>query len=128
MPQPRRPRPLDDSQLETHFVRSGLYRVVHADGVWGGLTNQANISMGMYSEHVEAPDSVTYRLEAGKLSELSRRGKERVLRELEVEVIISASTARSLRDWLDTRLQELEMALAAANETPTPSGSKGDQL
>jgi len=99
------------TELVFHNVKGNFFRVVHADGVVGSLTPQGNIQMGVYSERKPNPTEQTYRVRPdGMLGEEiveKRVTKEHVVRELEVELIMTPAVAQATRDWLDQWLRRL---------------------
>ena len=95
--------------LTTRFIRGNSLRVIHVDGAWGGIAPQGHIHLGLFSEYVEPPTAVTYAAGPNKRpQEVKRAGGGTVLRELEVIAILTPEVARSLRDWLNVRLTEVE--------------------
>ena len=102
--------------MEFHYLKSGGFRVVHADGVWGGPTPRGYITMSFFSERAPIPRRISYKLNPsdgipqaltlGK--ELARDGKEGFVREVEVEVMIDLPMAKSLIRWLADKVRVLE--------------------
>jgi hypothetical protein len=115
--------PDQSPEVEIIFEKSPQYRVIHADGAWGGLTAQMGLHLGFYSEFRQPPESITYSLDKNQPIEKSRTGREAVVRHVEVEVAFSLQTAQSLRDWLDTKLREAERALNDSGMTVPPGAS-----
>jgi hypothetical protein len=113
----------ESPEVEIIFEKSPQYRVIHADGAWGGLTAQLGLHLGFYSEFRQPPESITYSLEKDQPIEKVRTGREAVVRHVEVEVAFSLQTAQSLRDWLDTKLKEAERALNDSGTTVPPGAS-----
>lgn len=107
--------------VEFHYIKSNYFRVVHADGVYGGATPKAMIAMNFFSERLPIAQRVVYGVsEDGVLGnevESERVGKTGVVREVEVEVLIDVPNAEALISWLQTRIKELSSAKA-------PGGSK----
>jgi hypothetical protein len=99
-------------QVAFHYLKSNLFRVVHADGFVGGITPRGLIHFVTYSERAAIPQIVINEVDAqtggvvGK--EIQQIGREGIVREMEVDTMIDLATARSLRDWLTTRVDELE--------------------
>ena len=96
-----------------HYIKSNNFRVVHADGVWGGPTPRGYMSMNFYSERTPIPRRVTLSLtpegDLGKLGdEVDRDSREGFVREVEVEVILDLELARSLAQWLDDKIKALQ--------------------
>ena len=100
-------------KVEAAFVRSNFYRVVHADGAFGGAAPSRNIRMTVYSEAQRIPNLITYDFFApGALTETSRTPAANptdIVREMEVDIVMTLPVARSIRDWLDGKVKELEM-------------------
>ncbi len=96
-------------RVETRFVRDAVS--LHADGVWGGLTPQRQIVMGFFTEQFAIPEKVTYELPEvvpGNLREVARQGGGYVLRDIQAQVYISVTTAKSLIGWLQDRITQAE--------------------
>ncbi|HEX4334405.1 MAG TPA: hypothetical protein VH062_00750 [Polyangiaceae bacterium] len=95
--------------VEFHYGKSGQFRTVHADGIFGGATPTGNIHMTVYSERFAIPKKVVLENEGNKIGkELSREGLDGVWRELEVGIVMSPELAVSLRDWLTEHLKKFE--------------------
>jgi hypothetical protein len=90
-----------------HHKRSGLFRVVHADGVWGGLNQSGVIQLTFYAEHPAIPEVITYPLSKdGTLTnEPKAVGDEGIQREMEVLVALNIHAATQLRGNLDELLK-----------------------
>jgi hypothetical protein len=99
------------TSIEIQFTKSALHRTIHSDGAWGGITPTGNIRVGFYTEAQVLPNSVTYSVGAKRLEETSRTpnteaSRGMLLREIEVEIIMSLAAAQALRNWLDDKLKE----------------------
>jgi hypothetical protein len=109
---------VDDEEKETdlpkqiafHYVKSSQFRVVHGDGIIGGITPQGLLHFAVYSERPAIPQVVVHDVDAeGRIGKESQKvGREGVVRELEVDVIIGISMAKAIRDWLTDKLGEAE--------------------
>ena len=102
----------DDPKVRFNWVRSSHFRVIHADGAYGGITPYGNVFFSLYSDHPALPVSTVHSLtDEGALGpELSGEKKlqDGVERELEVSVVMTLDTARALQRWLDERVKVLE--------------------
>jgi len=100
------------SSISFHWRKSNYFRVIHADGAFGGLTPDGNVFFTLYSDHPPIPDETIQSVMAdGTLGQevLEKRViTQGVERELEVSVVMPLSTAKALRDWLDERIRILE--------------------
>lgn len=103
------------SKVEFHYIKSNHFRVIHADGVYGGATPRGFIHMDFFSERSPIPRKVTQKVTtSGQLGEeiaAESERKEGIVREVEVGVMISLEQARSLTKWLEEKIQLLETAL-----------------
>ena len=114
-------RELAVPQITFHLIKSNFFRVVHADGAWGGVTPRGFIEVNFYSERQPIPRSLTHsvNLESGTLGAEIREArvtKEGPVREVEVGVIMDLQCARSVRKWLDDKIAVVEQ-MAAENKT-----------
>jgi hypothetical protein len=110
-------------EVTTKYSKSALCRVIHADGVWGGLTPAGNIQMDLYSEKHTFPDSTTYDVVGQPGATIGALKEKQVVggghnREVEAEIILSPAVARSTRDWLEDKLVRLEAAQKPQASTP----------
>ena len=98
-------------RVKFHYLKGSLFRVIHADGAMGGITPRGNIHMAFYSERAAIPREHVHRLDAsGRLGErideetVSREG---IVREMDVDVIMSIADATGLRDWLTQQIESV---------------------
>lgn len=97
-------------RVRFHYLKSQLWRVVHVDGAIGGITPRGMIHAAIYNERPAIPQVTEQEvspegvLGAQTLSE----GKEGVVRELDVDLVMSKQAAIELRDWLAKRVSELD--------------------
>ena len=96
-------------QVDFHYVKSPLFRVIHVDGLIGSSTPSGNIHFSLYSERPAIPTKVSNFLETdGRLGkEVTREGRNGFIRELDVDVNLSVQTATVLRDWLSQKIDEV---------------------
>lgn len=97
--------------VEIHYMKSSLFRVIHADGAMGALTPRGLLHMTLYSERAAIPKRGFRALsEDGQTlePEVNTETIGGVVRELEVDVMIDETLARELRDWFDRRLDEFD--------------------
>lgn len=126
---PKTPKP--PKEIAYDFIKSNSFRVIHGDGAFGGLTPAGNIHMGIFSERMPFPQKIVHSLEAlpdgkQKLGPeiLGRReGRQAVIRELEVGVVLNVAQAIVLRKWLDDRIKQYQQLIGPlpATEDEIPS-------
>jgi hypothetical protein len=106
------------------YIKSYQFRVVHADGVWGGVTNQGNVQIAFFSERQAIPRRIVHRVEEdstlGPEIEEERVTRGGFVREVEVDVVMNLGTAVALRDWLSEKLRFAHEVLSI----PAPEETK----
>ena len=111
--QRRQPTQPGKAQFVAHLTRARDCRVVHADGVWGGVTPAGSVQLAFFVETKEFPETVNYEIQDSKaLTEISRRGRQDVQREIQVDIIMSLDRAKAVQKWLADKLSEIEGAMA----------------
>ncbi len=96
-------------QVKSEFIKANYFRVIHADGAWGGLTPSLHIQMALYSERTAIPHHMTQEVgDESKLITVKTEAKDEIIREVEVDVIMTVPVARALRDWLDEKIGQAE--------------------
>lgn len=102
----------DDAKIRFNWTRSNHFRVIHADGAYGGLTPYGNVFFTLYSDHPVFPETTVHSVsEEGVLGpEISgeKKLKDGVERELEVSVVMALPAAKALHAWLAERIGVLE--------------------
>ena len=97
------------SGVEIHYMKSNLFRVIHADGALGALTPRGLLHMTLYSERAAIPKRGLRAISEdgqGLEPEVFTETIGGVVRELEVDVLIDERLVRELRDWLTRQLDE----------------------
>jgi hypothetical protein len=103
------------TRIEIHFIKGNLFRVVHVDGVWGGVTPQLDLQMAFFSERTPIPRTIIQELGSDSaFHEVGREGKAGIVREVEVEAVMSLDVARSVAQWLQEKITQLEKVKAQA--------------
>jgi len=93
-----------------HYVKSGYFRVVLADGAIGNVTPQGKILFSLYNERAALPRLIVQEInEEGVLGQVvSSESKTGIVREMEVAVVMDRNNAAGLRDWLTIWIGELD--------------------
>jgi hypothetical protein len=107
------------SSVVFNYVKSKYFRVVYATGAFGGITPQGMIHACLYNERTAIPRRVRHTMDSeGRLSETFEviETREGLVREMEIDLILDLATAKSLRNWLDKKIDQLT---AAQNSTTT---------
>jgi hypothetical protein len=95
--------------IRFHYLKNPQFRVVHVDGAIGGITPRGLIHCAVYSERPAIPQSTVQDVTPeGRLGdETGREGREGIVREIDVDLMLTKQAATELRDWLDKRVNEL---------------------
>jgi hypothetical protein len=112
------------SKITFHYIKSHLFRVIHAEGAIGGLTPSREIFFSLFNERGALPQSIEYSISPdGKLGEESRReGKTGIVRETEIGILITAENAKKLSDFL---LEQIKLIQESQPETAKENLSGG---
>ncbi|MGA9408421.1 MAG: hypothetical protein WBW71_14900 [Bacteroidota bacterium] len=95
--------------VKFHHKKSGFFRVVAADGAWGGVNQAGVVHLTFFSEHPSIPTSVTYPLKDGIMSSPpTAEGNEGIDREMEIDVALSIPAAMQVRATLDNFIKLAE--------------------
>jgi hypothetical protein len=119
----KRPEPeAEPNRVRFDYIKSASFRVIHVDGVVGGLTPRLDVHMDFWSERFPIPQQVVHRVNAdGNLGDEikpERKTREAIVREVEAGVVMDLDTARAFRDWLNDRIAEIEQVLAERKPKP----------
>jgi len=104
--------------VKFHLIKGNYFRVIHADGAIGGITPSREIFLSLYSERGAIPQLVELAINAdGSLGEeIKRTGKEGIVREIEVGVMLNSHTAKVIAEWLAKQAQIVD----ASEPEPAP--------
>ena len=97
-------------RVEFHYIKSNGFRVVHADGAWGGPTPRGYIAVTFYSERAPLPKLLVHELNSsGQLGEeVSRQSKKGYVREAEVQVMMDLGMAEGFVEWLQDKISTVQ--------------------
>jgi len=99
------------------YIKSNLWRVIYAEGVWGCVTGSRNIHMAFWNSRDAIPRQITYEFDdEGEVEEVARDVRADQIRELDVGVLMSVEAAKSFREWLDEMIKEAEQQEVAEEE------------
>jgi hypothetical protein len=104
--------------IQFHYIKANLFRVIHVDGAIGGLTPTGDIFVSLYSQRGPIPQITVQ--EVGETGELGgelmeqRKGREGLVREVEVGLAIRPQIAEQLVKWLQ---EKIDLAREAQQES-----------
>ncbi len=93
-----------DNKIKFDFVKSQAFRVIHADGFFGGVSPNFYIHMAVYNQRNPIPQQVTHKIDpdgslGAEIKEL-RVERQGVVREVEADIIMDMPVAEALVEWL----------------------------
>jgi len=99
-------------KLSFDYIKGTSFRVIHVDGVHGGPTPRGDgVQIAFFSERTPIPQHEEYDLTEkgalGKRTEMKKRDAN-VIREVEVEAILSLETAKKMEAWLHEKIKQIE--------------------
>jgi hypothetical protein len=101
--------PAIPSEIAIHFVKSSAFRVAQANGVWFGTDPQGNLHLTFYSERSPIPKKMVLKLDENGQpigeDESQRDVKTGVLREMEIDIVMSVSAALAFYEMLGQNLK-----------------------
>src|ERR1043165_9730684 len=91
----------EQTVVSFRYVKSQYFRVIDADGAWGGVSPRGNIHISFYNERAALPDSSKFTVSGtGEIVVPERfHASSKIVRELECDVILDLTTAKSLHQW-----------------------------
>lgn len=101
------------------YVKSNYFRVVHCDGVVGGITPTGYLHMAAWNTRQPFPRQVVHELtpEGTMGREVDRTAREaEIIREIEVDLVFAPDMARVIIRWLEARLAELDKIAAGEKD------------
>ena len=118
--------PSDSSQDQEvvvfEYIKSAFFRVVHVDGAIGGFTPNGNISFALFSERPAIPKMQIHRKNPdstlGDVIPEHTVVRPGIIREMDVDVVMSRAAATSLRDWLSDQLARQDQAAKDPKGSP----------
>jgi hypothetical protein len=100
--------------LSFDIIKSNLFRSIHADGVWGGITPQGAFAFTFYNERFPIPQQITHEISpAGHVgNELpdARVTRKGIVREADICIYMNLNLAKSFRKLLDDQIGIMETA------------------
>ena len=98
-------------RIKLNYIKGSLFRVIHSDGVIGGPSpNGRGIHMSLWSERAPIPLQVIHELDdqghMGK--EVERVQRDGIVREVEVDIVITLDTAEAMANWLNNQVASLK--------------------
>jgi hypothetical protein len=96
--------------IDVHYLKTSGYRSYHVDGVIGGPTANGKLYIELFLERGVTPQIIQHKVTPeGALGEkINEIGKKGIIREIESGLIMDIVVAKSLRDWLNEKIEVYE--------------------
>jgi hypothetical protein len=106
----------DAQEVNFKYRKSNLFRVIHVNGVIGGITGRGEIHFGFYNERLEFPDSGKAVASGGGLGPEQIEGGGSFVREIETDAVVDLVTAKQIRAWLDRQIALMESLIKQSQQ------------
>ena len=102
--------PIGVQQLPVHFIKSTCFRVIHANGVWYGGDGQGNLHMTFFNERNPIPKTLVLNVDQNGtvVGETQRESKIGIVREMEVDIVLSFTVALEIYRTLGENLKSIQ--------------------
>lgn len=105
---------IPSGEIPVYYTKSNYYRVIHADGIYGGGTpTLGNIMMTVFSHRVPLPEK-TANDACGKEIVAKRMARYGIEQEFEASLVMSLEMAKVMQQWLGNAIKNTEIALQQA--------------
>lgn len=115
--------PDDEVPQQSHvifdYIKGADFRTLRADGALGGITPRGMVHFVVYSERGPIPQRVRHQImDTGHLSSEFdvMEGRTSIIREMQVDIFMDFSAAKSFSQWLMKTVEDLESRISTENE------------
>lgn len=116
-------------EIKFNYIKSQFFRVIHVDGIYGGVNTNLDIHVAVFNERSPIPKESIYRVkEDGSLGDeiLEKRiSRDGIIREVESDLIMDLSTAQALVKWLQEKIELTKKILEERRKKKVKNGSRG---
>jgi hypothetical protein len=98
----------ENDKIRFHYIKGTYFRVVHVDGVFGGVSPTGDIFASMFSQRPPIPQATVQKVKDGLLGEEimeERVSKDGFVREMEIGLTMRPEVAETLVKWLQEKLE-----------------------
>lgn len=91
------------------FVKAPDYRIIAANGAFGGLTPQGLLKVDLYIDYTATPEFITHSVRSDGLigQEVERKPSDKIIsRELQVGMLLPIHIAEVIANWMLTKVRE----------------------
>jgi len=113
----------DKDKVKFHYIKGNFFRVVHVDGVFGGLSPSGDVFASIFSQRPPIPTLTVQPVkEDGQLGDelISERAtKDGLVREVEIGLVIRPDVAEVLIKWLQEKVEQYKEISAKTQREQT---------
>jgi len=118
----------DDKKIKFYYQKANLFRVIHADGAWGGLTPDLQVFFSLFNTRPPIPQVLGFDIQGDGMPLQERQdmtvAKDGLMREVEVGVVMSPENVQALIDFLKGRLEAAQQIKSQIADKQTARGAK----
>ena len=94
------------------FRKAEDYKVIYANGAFGGITPRGDILFHFFFEHRDLPEEDEMKVEEGRIIQDEAKtinlADLKMIRDTKVGIIMSPNQAGSLAKWLESKVAEIK--------------------
>lgn len=96
--------------VDIHYIKSDLFRSIHADGAYGGVTSRGYLHVAFYNERRTIPKTMTVSMDADthESHEVIKDTRGGIVREVDVGVILDERAVGELIEWLTRKIPDIQ--------------------
>ena len=105
----------DEIGIEWEYDKD--YRLVAANGMWGGITPRGDLRIEFFAESNSIPGEAVYlRNESGSYKETHKiPEKPTVVRKIQIAVMVPGPQVRSFAEWFKDKAQKVPVSLKSSS-------------
>lgn len=110
---------LQGPHIQFNYIKSSAFRVVHADGIYGGISPHGYVHFALYTERPTLPRTSVVPIDQNGFpsgAEAITETKGGLTREVEVDVVVNLTSLVSMHHWLGTKMEQLRLAVGLDDE------------
>ena len=88
-------------EIKIYFSKAKDYKIIPANGAWGGISPEGSIIFDLFIEKNELPDYIELEINdgKGKAKEINKK-KKKIVRESQIGIVLKPDIAYSIGEWL----------------------------
>lgn len=95
-------------KVKIFYEHDPAYRIVAANGMFGGITPRGELRCDFFVEYVEPPKSITLLLSNKDKPKEESEEPNRIVRRVQFGVLVSPSHVRSFAKWFQAKADQID--------------------